>query len=56
MKAEVPVGVELPLPVKHADFEPVVGHDAAVAFGEIRIFSTNTSGIDVSSSLRTARR
>ena len=35
MEAEILIGVELALPVEHADLAAVVKHDAAVAFGEV---------------------
>jgi hypothetical protein len=33
------LGVVITLPVKNADFEPLVDNDAAIALGEIRNFS-----------------
>ena len=38
MQAEILVGVEISLPVKDADFEPIVKNNAAIALGEFRDF------------------
>src|SRR5262249_8938343 len=34
-QAEILIGVELALPMKHADLAAIVKHDAAVAFGKV---------------------
>ena len=36
MQAEILIGVELSLPVEHADLESFMGHDAPVALGDVR--------------------